>query len=744
MHAQSESGLPPASVWLAVIIRLQSGLLRHWIVWHLLQGVSHVLIYDNHPPKEHFGSSALAAAAAPFVNAGLATVIRWRNHPGQNDAYEDAVTRARRRGVGFIALWDVDEFSILPSGDRCLTRYLCDCAVLGDCGSVQLNWRMTRDSGAVVSRSGQSMMETVNYDPGTLHKLVKTIVRTVAHKNASAKVHSNNVRSGFCRMGEDLTCPPSVTGRAWEGKSIMRTPPSGTRAAIWHARCTSLADQVFKKSMRGRADVKGDCPNCGSSFTAIASAYYSSNSSSCVRDPHASEQAPVTDEVRRTERFLRDMDALTVDTLQQQGLAAPANTDEGRDSPPAAGALHRTARMAASAGAHTQIHGVCITGLERSYPEISHNIHYSLSNLYRAWQSGSNPATLSQYNQDGVSSSWQLEHSVAFFGVRPANDSWPTVRTDLPALSGESIQTPCGPRRSAWFTAWARTATMKYTYGLSFAQMMCDLRACHQLVLEHENKVGRRFETLARLRLDLAWETPLVMPERILPNTVYTSRMNAKTGINDKWALGRRDAMAVYLERARLIPLLDAMLNKSAAGIGIKAASKREGMLHYGCAAGMINMPFACAPYRGQGTAWQRPDDVGLAYRSNAPVEVPAHPPQRKFALSSEAFLMWALWRGNVTIAFEPAWMFCKFGNSVNFTSRLCVPRMRQRKPCSMLVCQGGLTDCYCNYKNQTSCIQKAPGKKNSSVAQWYCELTGGKQLALDPYDKRFAGSGLY
>ena len=105
---------------------------------------------------------------------------------------------------------------------------------------------------------------------------------------------------------------------------------------------------------------------------------------------------------------------------------------------------------------------------------------------------------------------------------------------------------------------------------------------------------------------------------------------------------------------------------------------------------------------------------------------------------------MWALWRGNVTIAFEPAWMFCKFGNSVNFTSRLCVPRMRQRKPCSMLVCQGGLTDCYCNYKNQTSCIQKAPGKKNSSVAQWYCELTGGKQLALDPYDKRFAGSGLY
>ena len=33
----------------------------------------------------------------------------------------------------------------------------------------------------------------------------------------------------------------------------------------------------------------------------------------------------------------------------------------------------------------TQEHAVCITGLQRSYPEISHNIHYSLSHFYSGW-----------------------------------------------------------------------------------------------------------------------------------------------------------------------------------------------------------------------------------------------------------------------------------------------------------------------------------------------------------------------
>ena len=369
----------------------------------------------------------------------------------------------------------------------------------------------------------------------------------------------------------------------------------------------------------------------------------------------------------------------------------------------------------------TQQHAVVITGLQRSYSEISHNIHFSLSNLYSGWG-----------NRDATNGApFDLGQSVAFFGVRPANDSWPVVRTDLPPLMGESIQTPCGLARAPWFSAWAKTTTQRVTYSTSFVQMMCDLRAGHELILAHEKRVGREFETVARLRLDLAWETPLVMPPEIAPNTVYTSRMNTKAGLNDKWALGRRAPMATYLDRVRLIPLANALWNRSAAPIMLKSGGGKEGLMYYDCGAGKINVRFTCLPKRIARTMWQPLPDGLSAAEDAAPatargaVNLAAPPAQRRFSMTSEGFLMWALWRGNVSVGFEPSWMFCKFGNAANFTARTCVPRMRQQRPCNSLVCAGGLTDCAC--KNATTCGE---GKK----ALWYCESTRGKQLSLDPY----------
>jgi len=238
--------------------------------------------------------------------------------------------------------------------------------------------------------------------------------------------------------------------------------------------------------------------------------------------------------------------------------------------------------------------------------------------------------------------------------------------------------------------------------------MMCDLRACHELVQAHEQRVARRFITVARLRLDLAWETPLVMPQQLLPNTVYSSRMNTKAGLNDKWAIGLRYAMSIYLDRVRLIPVANRLHNRSAPAIGLKSNARSEGLLSYDCGAGKVNIAFRCTPRHMPKNAWQHA----------------AEPPQRKFTMTSESFLMWALWRSNVTIAFEPSWMFCKFGNAVNTTARICVPRMRKRQRCKSLVCPGGLTDCGC--RNVTC--------GDGSAKLWYCESVKGNQLALDPY----------
>ena len=375
-----------------------------------------------------------------------------------------------------------------------------------------------------------------------------------------------------------------------------------------------------------------------------------------------------------------------------------------------------------------QQHAVCITGLERSYPEISHNIHYSLSNFYSGWRAQHNGDPGPSGGGTAASDKWRLEEHVAFFGVRPANDSWPTVRTDLPPLAGESIQTPCGIPRTAWFSAYAKTHVQRITYGNSFVQMMCDLKACHTLIQAHEQRFAHRFLTIARLRLDLAWETPLRMPPELKPNTVYTSRMNTKSGLNDKWGIGRREAMAVYLNRVELISVANKLYNKSGPPVTLRATNGKEGLLIYDCAPGSINVQFACGPRRSKKTAWQDASATTPASATSTdlqPVAVPSPSLGRRFTMTSESFLMWALWRGNVTIAYEPSWLFCKFGNSVNSTARTCVPRMRKRKPCEALICQGTLTDCAC--KNVTCAGNKI----------WYCQQSVGNQLSLDPYDSQ-------
>ena len=118
-------------------------------------------------------------------------------------------------------------------------------------------------------------------------------------------------------------------------------------------------------------------------------------------------------------------------------------------------------------------HAVVVTGLQRSYPEISRNIYHALSTLYGAARRGAETTT----NPLQLRRGWSLNRSVGFFGVRPANDSWHDVRLGLPPLRAEAIQTPCGYARPTWFSAYAKTSHQRWVYGVSFVQMLCDLQA---------------------------------------------------------------------------------------------------------------------------------------------------------------------------------------------------------------------------------------------------------------------------
>ena len=107
---------------------------------------------------------------------------------------------------------------------------------------------------------------------------------------------------------------------------------------------------------------------------------------------------------------------------------------------------------------------------------------------------------------------------------------------------------------------------------------------------------------------------------------------------------------------------------------------------------------------------------------------------------------MWALWRANVSVVMEPAWMFCKLKitNISEPGARTCIPRMQRRTPCSRLTCTGGGIDCNCATDNSTCTHYDPRARKNAT--HWYCQdVPRGNQLSLDGelYGGRYGTSGV-
>ena len=289
---------------------------------------------------------------------------------------------------------------------------------------------------------------------------------------------------------------------------------------------------------------------------------------------------------------------------------------------------------------------MCITGLQRSYVEFPLNVRAALRGLYA-------PTPL---------------ESVALFGVRPEKDAWASVRVHLPPLANETLQRPCGYHPPAWFSAYARTNAGRVQFAFNFVQSMCDMDACMHLIENHEQTVrgGELFSTIARLRLDLAWEAVLRMPRGGLqPATVHLPRMNAKAGVNDKWALGTRDAMKVYLTRLHAISAANVLhggkTGKNATSLFYMHSNQSVGAATTDivCDPHGSLEAFACRPRFDRHTAWQGTLPVAptVAHTRNA-THTAAHTDRfvsglvepHRFVLTSEAFLLWALWRRNIAV----------------------------------------------------------------------------------------------
>ena len=160
---------------------------------------------------------------------------------------------------------------------------------------------------------------------------------------------------------------------------------------------------------------------------------------------------------------------------------------------------------------------ICMTGLERTYPEIAGNIDEAVL---------------------------RMTPRPRLFGVRPTGH-WPRVQQ----LHFEAIEDQRPPCWQPSRIPFGRYYPLRAVDG--FIRELCDLDHCEQMISAYEQRTGSSFEAVARVRLDLFWETPLQMPKAIGPDDVFVPWMSHCMGRCDKFALGGRSGMRKYLTRVR-------------------------------------------------------------------------------------------------------------------------------------------------------------------------------------------------
>lgn len=313
---------PSGEIVVAGAVKDQSRFLLYWIVWHLLLGATKVWLYDN----ESQPASAVLELVAPFVEAGLVELIPWAGHYAQMKAYEDAIGKAKKEGVAFVAVVDVDEL-VVPFADGCLPALVRRCTIEGGCAGMQLSRRAVYP----LNSPGEGLDAATQWEPWSLNKVglpfgfgieatTKTIGRASSHKRW-VNHHGIEAQAGFCirsETGDAAAC--AEHHQFWQ-------PPSGDVAFIYHRHCSTLFNWVVKKSISAVPDL---CPTCFGTLYQIAREF----NKTCFPDSNKIrgflEDKLATRGTRKKQRaFMKTMDGLVQRVLE--GATAPDGSAVGAE-----------------------------------------------------------------------------------------------------------------------------------------------------------------------------------------------------------------------------------------------------------------------------------------------------------------------------------------------------------------------------------------------------------------------------
>jgi hypothetical protein len=318
---------------------------------------------------------------------------------------------------------------------------------------------------------------------------------------------------------------------------------------------------------------------------------------------------------------------------------------------------------------------VCLTGLQRSFPEIGGSIKEAVDYLLPP-------------------------RAREIFGVRPADDPWDAVQRLLP-MQSLVTQAPCHHNlslslRSYYFChqhgrkrakgpgcavaeGGELTVSAEHCGCMqSMVQELCDLQVCARLLREREAEVGRHFEVVLRLRADLFWETRIALPSPVPPRTLFVPWLEPNSGYNDHVAFGDRQTMQTYLTRGELL--------------GDEAVWGDNRPLPYVYGGGL--------PLRGPATRSGRP------------------------RVTSEQFLRAVLHRAGVRVVPLKLWAYCLFSRKSLLDQRGvygCIARTRTRTRCSSLVCAHSNQKYWCNCWN-ASCAALELGRPAAKLGPFEAE----------------------
>ncbi len=206
-----------------------------WALYHAFNGFDAVLIYNNNSSD---GTAAEVERASKFADIRL---IDWPLHPGQIQAYDDAITRFRSEFDTFCML-DADEF-LLPLKHADCRDFLASVAKFEH---VAVHWVMYGSSGHI-SRPSGLVTKTYTYRAKRPNNHIKTIYRPNERKSNFINPHFMLPSRYVNAAGEPVTWNPRKPG----GKAISDQAADIARVNHYYTKSREDYDQ---KLLRGKAD----------------------------------------------------------------------------------------------------------------------------------------------------------------------------------------------------------------------------------------------------------------------------------------------------------------------------------------------------------------------------------------------------------------------------------------------------------------------------------------------------------